>query len=142
MRFPQAQVFVDFQVHLDKQAAVELVGGNFVHGEAEPRGDGADGVKQMLSRGGARLHVHHHVRGNNFADALLDGVGNGVHLLEAGGPRNADRDIHEVLVSRAPHPHAFGGEHAFESLDLSRDALLQSGRRHVQQRLDRALSQP
>ena len=32
MRFLQAQVLVDFQVHLDEQAAVELVRGNFVHG--------------------------------------------------------------------------------------------------------------
>ena len=72
----------------------------------------------MFSRGGARLHVHHHVRGNNFADAPLDGVGNGVHLLEAGGARNADRDVHEVLVSGAPHAHALGGKHAFEPLRL------------------------
>ena len=132
MRLPQAQTFVDFQVHLDEQASFELVGGNFMHGQAEARGDHADGVKQMLSRGGARFHVHHHVRGHNFADAPLDRVGNRVHLLEAGGPRNADRNVHEVLVSGAPHPHPLGGNHACESIDFFRDALLQAGRRHVQ----------
>src|SRR5487761_579820 len=127
MRFAQAQVFVDLQVHLDEQTPVKLVGGNFVYGETEARGDDADGVKQMFSRGGARLHVHHHVGGNNFADAPLDGVGNGVYLLEAGGTRNADGDVHEVLVSRSPHAHALGGKHAFKSFDFFHDALLQPG---------------
>ena len=108
-------MFIDFQVHLDEQAPVELVGGNFVHREAEARGDHADGVEQMLARDCARLHVHHHVRGHDLADAPLDGVGNGVHLLEAGGARHADRDVHEMLVAGAPHAHALGGKHAFES---------------------------
>ena len=64
--------------------------------------------------------MHHHVGGHNFADAAFDGVGNGVHLLETGGARNADRNVHEVLVSGAPHSHALGGKHAFEPLNFFR----------------------
>ena len=34
----------------------------------------ANRLEQMLALGSARLHVNHHIRRDNFADAFLDGV--------------------------------------------------------------------
>ena len=84
VRIPQAQLLGHFQVHLDEQPPIELVRGKLMDGQAAPRGNRANPIKQVLPRGSARLHVNHHVGGNDFSNAMLDGIGNGVHLFEAG----------------------------------------------------------
>ena len=35
----------------------------------------------------------------DFADALLDGIGQRMYLFEAGGPRHGDGGVHEVTVA-------------------------------------------
>ena len=100
MRLAQAQLLVHFQVHLDEQPPVELMGGKFVDGQALALRRRADGVEQVLARLGPRLHVHHHVGGHDLADAALDGVADRVHLLEARGARHADGDVHEMPIAR------------------------------------------
>ena len=84
VRIPQAQLLGHFQVHLDKQPPIELVRGKLMDGQAAPRGNRANPVKQVFPRGSARLHVNHHVGGNDFSNAMLDSIGNGVHLFKAG----------------------------------------------------------
>ena len=102
-------------------------------GQALALGRGANGVKEVLARLGPRLHVHHHVGRQDFADAALDRVADGVHLLEAGGSRHADGDVHEVAIAGAAHADPFGRKHALEFLHGARHALLQASRRGVQQ---------
>src|SRR2546429_4710469 len=60
--------------------------------------------KKMFALGSARFSVHHHVRRNNLADALFDGVAQGMDLLEARGPRDAHRCVHKVAGFRPPPP--------------------------------------
>src|SRR2546430_6574884 len=60
--------------------------------------------KKMFALGSARFSVHHHVRRNNLADALFDGVAQGMDLLEARGPRDAHRCVHKVAGCRPPPP--------------------------------------
>ena len=45
MRFAEARALVHFEMQLDEQAAIEVMRGQFVDGEAAALGDGADGLE-------------------------------------------------------------------------------------------------
>src|SRR5277367_2583323 len=142
VRFAQAGALVHFQVQLDEEAVIELVRGKFVHGEAATLRDGANGFEDVFVGLGARLHVHHHVRGNDLRDAFFHGVAGGVGLLQAGGARHADGHIHEIALAGAAHAHAFGLQHAFGLVHGGFDAFAQAVRSNVQQRIGRAFAEP
>ncbi len=138
VRVAQAQFFVHFQVHLNEQAPILLHSGQVMNGEAQALRGGANRFKKMFALGRARLRVHHHVRRDDFADAFFDGVAQSMHLLEARGPRHAHRCIHKVAIARAPNAHAIDIQHAVHARYGLGDFLLQSLRRRVQQRVQRA----
>src|SRR5271170_2491518 len=120
---------------------IELVRGKFVDGEAAALRDGANGFEEIFVGLGARLHVHHHIRGNNLSDPFFHGVAGGVGLFEARGPRNADGHIHEIALAGAAHAHAFGLQHAFGFVHGGFDAFAQAARRDVQQRVGGAFAE-
>ena len=133
--------FVHFQVQLDEEPMIELVRGKFVDGEAAPLRDGANGFEEIFVGLGARLDVHHHVRGNNLRDAFFHGVAGGVGLLQAGGARDADGDVHEIALAGAAHAHAFGLQHAFGFVHGGFDAFAQAVGSDVEQRVGGAFAE-
>lgn len=92
----------------------------------------------MLALGRSRLRVHHHIRGHNFTDALLDGVAQGVDLLEACRARHTHRRIDKVTIAGAADAHAVDIQYAIHVRNGFGDLLLQSLRGRVQQRIQRA----
>ena len=111
MRLHQGQLFVHFQVHFDKQAAFELVRGEVMNGQTFALRGRADSVEQMFTGLRPRLHVHHHVGGNDLRDTAFDGVADGVNLFETRGSRHADGHVHKMMGAAAAHPHPLGGKH-------------------------------
>ncbi len=111
-------------------------------GEAAALGDRANRVEEVLVRRRARLDVHHHVGRDDLLDVALDRVACRVRLFEAGLARHADRHIDEIALARAAHAHAFGAQHALGLVNRARDAVVQAARRHIEQRVDRALAEP
>ena len=61
-------------MQLDEELPILLHGGQIVNRQAHLLSRGANGFKEMLALGSARLRVNHHIRRNDLADALLDGV--------------------------------------------------------------------
>jgi len=101
MGFAEARMLVDLEMQLDEQAAVDLMRGEFVNGEAAALCRGANGLQEIFAGTRARLHVDDHVGGNNFGNTALDAVAGGVGLFEAGGARNADGDVDEIALAGA-----------------------------------------
>ena len=126
MRVAQAQVLVHFQVKLDEQLSIVLQCGHVVNGQAHALRDRANSFKEMLALRSARFGVHHHVRRDNLADALLDGVAQGMHLFEAGGSRHADRGVDEMTVAGAAHAHAVDVQDAVHARHGHGNFLLQA----------------
>ncbi len=125
-------------MQLDEKLSGLLHGRQVVNGEAQALCRSANRFKEMLALRRARFRVHHHIRGNDFADALFDGVAQGMHLLEARGPRDAHCGIDKVAIAGAPHAHAIDIQHAIHARDGLGDFLLQAFRRRVQQGIQRA----
>src|SRR5581483_10246348 len=138
VRFAQGQMLIDLQVHIDKNMAVKLMRGKVVYGESAPLRRRADRIENVLARLRSRFHVHHNVGGNDLAHSPLHLIADRVHLLEAGGARNADRDVHKMTITRPSHAHAFGAEHTVKFLDSLCHALLYTGWRRIQQCVCRA----
>ena len=84
-----------------------------MNGQAATLSDRANGFKGMLVLPGARFDVHHHVGGDNLADALFYRFAGGVGLLEACSARNADGCIHKIALACPAHANAFGTQDAF-----------------------------
>ncbi len=97
----------------------------------------ANGFKQVFALRRAWFRVHHHVGRHNLSNALLDGVAERVHLLEARGARHAHGGIHEVAIAGSPHAHAIHVQDAVHARNGARDLLLQSFGRGIEQRVDR-----
>jgi len=135
MRFPQARVFIHFEVQFDEQLSGVLQRRDVVNGQAHALRDRANGFKQMLTLGSAGLGVHHDVRRDDFADALFDGVAQGVHLLETGGARHADRGIDEMAVAGAAHAHAVDVQDSVHARHGHGDFLLQTLGGNIEQRI-------
>src|SRR6267143_7010603 len=79
-----------------------------------------------------RLRMDHHIRRNDFADALFDGVAQSVDLLKACRPRDADGSVHEMTVAGAAHAHAVDVQHAIHASYGPGNLLLQTFRRNIQ----------
>src|SRR5712691_2692281 len=90
----------------------------------------------------ARLRMDHHVGWNNFADALFDGIAQGMDLLEARCPRNANGGVHEVAVAGPAHAHAVHVQHAVHASDVLGDFLLQSFWRNIQESIQGTFPEP
>ena len=121
MGLAQAQILIHFQMQFDEQTAILLRRVQIVNRQPHALRRCANRFKEMLASGRARFHVHHHVGRNNFADALLDGIGQRVHLLEARGARHADGRIHEMTVARAPDSHPRHVQHAIHAFERPSD---------------------
>ena len=138
MRFAQAGAFVHFKMQFDEQAALKLMRGKFVDGEASALRDGANCFEQVFIAARARLDVNHYVRiRHDFLDVLLDGVARDVRLLEAGGARDADGDVDEIALAGAAHANALAAQDAFRVCNCCGDLLLQAAGSHVEQCVDR-----
>ncbi len=113
-----------------------------MNGESAALRDGANGFEKRLIAARAGLDVDHHVRGNDFRDAALDGVARRMSLFEARRARHADGDVHEVALAGAAHAHALGFEHALGGAHGAGDPLAEAARGHVHQRVGGALAEP
>ena len=60
--FLQAQAFVEFEVLLHVQMALEILHADVVHVEIVASGDGADAIEDVFRTQGARHGVHDDVR--------------------------------------------------------------------------------
>src|SRR5580700_8977066 len=96
----------------------------------------------MLALRGARFRVDHHIRRHDFADALLDGVAERVDLFEAGGARDADRGVDEMVVAGAANSHAVHIQNTVYARDRASDFFLQSFGRDIQQGVHSAFAEP
>src|ERR1700736_4796733 len=94
-------------------------------------GNGANGFKDVLTLRSPRLGMHHHIRGNNFADAFLDGVAKHVHLFKACRTRHTYGCIHKMSAARAPDAHTVHIKNAFHAPYGPSDLLLQALRRYI-----------
>ncbi len=112
--------------------------GQIMNREAQALRRRANRFKKMFALGRARLRVHHHVRGNDLADALFDGVAQGMYLFEARRPRHAYRCVYKMPISGTPHAHAIDIQYAVHARDGLGDFLLQALRCHVQQGIQSA----
>ena len=81
MGFTERKIFVDFEMEFDEEIAVLLEGGDVVDGMTHALSDGTDGFKEIFVVRGARFGMDDHVRWDDLADALLDGVGEFVDLF-------------------------------------------------------------
>jgi hypothetical protein len=126
MRVAQAEVFVHFEVELDEELAAVLQGGDVVNGQAHTLGYRADGFEEVFALRSAGLGVNHDVGWNDFADALFDGIAEGVNLLEAGSARNANGGIDEVAIASATDANAVNVQDAIHAAHGHGDFLLQS----------------
>src|SRR6266481_4496699 len=79
-----------------------------------------------------RLRMDHHIRGNDFADALFDGVAQSVDLLKACRSRDADGSVNEVTVAGAADAHAVDVQDAIHASHGPGNLLLQAFRRNIQ----------
>ena len=95
----------------------------------------------MLAAGRTRLGVNHHVSRHNFADALFDGIAQGMHLFQAGSARHADGSIHEMPVAGAAHADALDVQHAIHASYCASNLLLQAYRCRIQQGVQSAPSE-
>ena len=117
MGFAQRKVFVDFEVEFDEKAAILLIGSDVVDGQTHSLGHRANGFEEMFVGWGTRLRVDHDVGGNNFANTLLDGIGELVDLLLAGSARDGDSGVDKMAIAGAPHADAFDAENTFHVAD-------------------------
>ncbi len=141
MSFAKAEVFVDFEVEFDEEMAVLLGGGNVVNGEAETKGDGANGFEEMLVARSARFGMDDDVGRNDLGDALFDFVGEHVDLFEIGGAGDADGGIHKIAIAGAAEADAFDVQNAVNAADGSHDFLLEAGGRGVKKRVEGAAAE-
>ena len=86
--------------------------------------------------------MDHYIRGNDFADALFDGVAQRMDLFEAGGPRDADRGVDKMAIARAPYAHAIHIQHAVHAGHSPGNLLLQTCGCHIQESIQRSLAKP
>ena len=101
----------------------------------------ANSVEEMLAGLRARLHVHHHVGGNNFGDTALDGVADVMDVFEAGCAGNADGDVDEMAIAGAPNANPLGGKDSIQLVHGMRHLLLQTLGGGIEQHIERALAQ-
>src|ERR1700674_3425340 len=80
-----------------------------------------------------RLRMDHHVRGNDFADSLFDGVAQSVDLLKACRPRDADGSVNEMAVAGTAHAQAVDVQAAIHASHSPGNLLLQTFRRNIQE---------
>src|ERR1700730_1653178 len=71
----------------------------------------------------ARLGVHHHIGGHNFANTFFDGVAKLMDLFETGGASHAYRGIDEMTIPGAAHAHAIAIPDTFPAGPPRRRAL-------------------
>src|SRR5258708_5218078 len=136
--FAKAEVFVDFEVEFDEEAAVLLRGGDVVHSQAEAESDSADGFEQVLVTRRAGLCVDDDVRWNDLRDALFNFVGEGVDLLEVRGAGDADGGVNEIAVAGAAEAHTFDAENPVDISDLGNELILQPSGSGIEKRVQRA----
>ena len=112
-------------------------------GEAATLGDSANGFEQVFVAARARLHVDDYVRRNNLRDAFFHGVAGGVGLLQAGGARDADGDVHEIALAGAADPHTFA-DCKTPSVSSTAEVMCSRRplRRDIEQRVHRAFAEP
>jgi len=67
-------MLIHFQVQLDEKLTVLLHRSQVMNGKAHLLRCRTNRFKKMFALWSTRLRVHHHVRRNDFADALFDGV--------------------------------------------------------------------
>ncbi len=117
-------------MQFDEELPILLHGGQIVNRQAQLLSRGANSFKEVLTLRRARLGVNHHIGRNDFADALLNGVAQGMHLLEARGARHAHSGIDKVTIAGATHAYAVDIQHAIHARDGLGYFLLQAlGRR-------------
>jgi hypothetical protein len=126
MGFAEAEIFVNLEMQLDEEVAILLGSGEIVDGEAEALGDGANGLEEVLVARGARFGVNDDVGGNDLGDALFDGVGEGVNLLEAGGAGHGDGGVNEMAIAGAADADAFDFEDAVHAAHSGGDFALET----------------
>src|SRR6266849_918900 len=89
-----------------------------------------------------RLRMNHYIGGNDFANALFDGVAQGMNLLEASRAGDADRSVNEVAVTGPAHAHAVHVQHAVHARDGFGNFLLQTFRRNIQESIQGTFAEP
>ena len=82
--------------------------------------------------------MHHHVCGNDLANAFFDGVAQGMHLLKASRPRHTHGGVDKVAIAGAAHAHTIDIQHPIHARNGLGDFLLQALRCRVQQGIQRA----
>src|ERR1700730_4789649 len=93
----------------------------------------------MLALRRAGFGVDHDVRRDDFADALLDGIAERMHLFEAGSTSDANRGIHKVPVTGAADAHAVNVQDSFHAAHRHGDFLLQTLGGDIQERIEGSL---
>src|SRR5579863_5803886 len=142
MGFAQTPPFVHFEMEFDKQAAIEIMSREFVHGQSAALGHRTDGLEQRLIARRARFDVDHHVGGHDLRDAILDGFARGVCLLEARRSWNAHGDVHEESLAGATHADALAAQNSIGFAYSALDSLPKAGGGHVEQDVDCLFSEP
>lgn len=126
MGFAERKIFVNFEVKLDEEIAVLLVGGDVVNRIAHALGDSANGFEQIFVVGRTGFGVDDNIGGDDLADAVLDGIGKRVDLLEIGGTGNGDSGVDKVAIAGAADTNAFDVKDAVHAADGIDDFILQA----------------
>src|ERR1700681_5078966 len=90
----------------------------------------------------ARLGVHHHIGGHNFADTFFDGVAKLMDLFETGGASHAYRGMHKVAIPSAADPHAIDIQNTLHAGHRASDLLTEAFWRGVHESVESAPAKP